>query len=55
MSLANLISRVLFVGPLLPLRFRLVLPEVNLRYTGRHRVHFEFSYFIASMVQPSPS
>ena len=55
MSLANLISRVVFVQPLLPLHFRLVLPEVHLRYTGRHRVCFEFSYFITSMVRPSPS
>ena len=50
MSLANLIPQVLFVRPLLPLRFCLVLPKVNLRYAGCHRVRFEISYFIASMV-----
>ena len=50
MSLANLISGVLFARPLLPLRFRLVFPEVYLRYTGHHHVHFDVSYFIASMV-----
>ena len=50
MSLENLIFGVLLVGPLLPLCFHLVLPEVNLRDTGSHRVRFEVSNPITSMV-----
>ena len=50
MSLENLIFGVLLVGPPLPLRFHVVLPKVNLRYAGCHRVRFEVSDPLTSMV-----
>ena len=55
MSLENLIFGVLLVGPPLPLCFHLVLPKVNLRYAGCHRVRFEVSDPITSMVCPAPA
>ena len=50
MLLEDFISGVLLVGLILPLRFCLALPVVDLSDTGSHHVRFEVSDHITSMV-----
>ena len=54
MSLEYLIAGVFLVWFVLSLRFRLVFPEVNLRYTFSHGVRNEIPDRFSSMVQPAP-
>ena len=55
MSLAYLVAGVFLVWFVLSLRFRLVFPVVNLRYTLSHGVRNEIPDRFSSMVRPAPS